>query len=194
VLDDGEWLSSDPFLFRTTVDFGSEAFDKTLLSAGGEEIVDDGGLNNGSVESEAIAFDALHRCEGASLLKTEGEVVYSDPNGKKTDVLTAIDGRWVGVSVTRALTFVTPTDRCGSPSPSAMEGLLSDKLSDIPLSEANASGTKDAWERSVLSVVACDAAHADEIETAWTGLSANVKGDTIVMVLISEGDDTFLYD
>jgi hypothetical protein len=96
------------------------------------------------------------------------------------------------VSVTRALTFVDPTNRCGTPSASAMEDLLTDKLADVPLAEANADPV-DAWERSILAVVACDDAHADLVEAAWQGLDPAIKGDIIVMVTVTEGDDTFLY-
>ncbi len=191
VLDDVEWLSTDPFFYRVDVDFGTEVYDVSLLSPGGQEIIYDGNLGGDSLESEAIAYESLYRCELASLLKTEGEILYLGP-GKKTDELVEIDSHKIGVSVTRALTFVDATNKCGTPSASAMEDLLNDKLGDVPLAEANVDPA-DAWERSVLAVVACDDAHADLLETAWDGLTAGVKGDIIVMVTVTEGDDAFLF-
>ena len=113
--------------------------------------------------------------------------------GKKTDELVEIDGVTVGVSVTRALTFVDPTNRCGTPSAQAMEDLLSDKLGDLPLSAANADPA-DAWDRSLLAVVACDDAHADLVEAAWLAMDPSITQDFLVMVTVTEGDDAFLFD
>jgi len=41
-------------------------------------------------------------------LKTEGDIDYQDPGGKKTDILLLIDARKVGVSVTRFTTIASP--------------------------------------------------------------------------------------
>jgi hypothetical protein len=192
VLDSCDWGASAPLLFRNTVDFGLTAFDAGLLSADGQEVISDGNLGGDSVESEAIAVDVAGRCELSALLKTEGEIVYLDVAGKKTDELLEIDGRKIGVSVTRALTFVTPDDLCGVPDPTAMEDLLVDKLSDLPLSAANADPV-DAWERSALAILACDPAHGDAIEAAWATLDPAVKGDAIVLLTVTEGEDDFIY-
>jgi hypothetical protein len=192
VLDSCVWSSSEPRLFRNTVDFGTTAFDPALLSADGQEVIADGNLGGSSVESEAVAVDVADRCELADLLKTEGEILYVDPAGKKTDELLEIDGIEIGVSVTRALTFVAPGDPCGTPDPAVLGALLSDKLSDLPLSAANADPA-DAWSRSALAIIACDAPHADAIEAAWATLDPTVKGDYIVLLTVTEGEDDFVY-
>ncbi|MEZ4236180.1 MAG: hypothetical protein R3F59_08455 [Myxococcota bacterium] len=194
-LDDGEWLSTDPALFRNTLDLTGLTWDpaQMQLSPGGQQILAEGTLGGSSGESEALAFDVLYRCELAALVLSETHIVYLDAGGKKTDILTGIDGRNVGVSVTRSLTYVDPTERCGPVDPLATEELIVGKLQDLPLSEANAS-PKNPWERSLLSVIACDDAHADEVEAVWAAADPAVKGDALLVLTVTEGDDAFLYD
>jgi hypothetical protein len=192
VLDSCEWNDNSPQLLRLTLDFGTTTFDPLLLSAGAQQIYDEGTLGGSSIESEAIAFDVLHRCELAELLASETMVRYADAGGKKTDALTEIDTRKVGVSVTRAETFVSPTDKCGTPDPAAIASLIEGKLEDLPLAQANAL-PKDAWERSVLAVVACDSLHADEVEAAWLSADASLTADAFVVVVETLGDDLFIY-
>jgi hypothetical protein len=191
VLDDAEWSSSDPFLFRAAVDFGAVVFDPTLLSQDAQQILAEGTLGGSSGESEALAFDLLYRCELAELIASESRVVYRDPAGKKTDILVGLDGQPVGVSVTRALTFVFPAF-CAPVNGPALEALIERKVSELQLSEANADPT-NAWERSMLYVVACDDAHADEVERVFGSLTPNVRGDAILIVTTTDGDDAFLY-
>ncbi len=188
VLDDSEWDAADPFLFRNAIDFGGLEFDEGLLTADGYLIWEAGNLNPGSLHSEIFAFEVLGRCELAALLETEDTVEYLDPGGKKTDVLTEIDARKVGVSVTRAFHW-PPED------PYTLDeavDLLTDKLGDIPVAAANAAPV-DAWERSILSVVAYDSQYADEIETAWSLLDPSITLDTIVVLTVTDGEDEFIY-
>jgi len=187
-LDDDEWLVDDPFLFRNAIDFGSEELDETLLTAGAQEIIDEGNLGGSSIYSEAIAFEVLDRCELAALVATETEIVYLDDGGKKTDILVDIDGRSIGVSVTRAYHW-PPSDPY---TVEEAEELLDDKLSDVILSEANADPS-NAWERSVLHVVAYDHQYADSVETAFTQLDPAVQDRTIIVLTVSDGEDEFLY-
>jgi hypothetical protein len=71
--------------------------------------------------------------------------------------------------------------------------ILTKKLGDILLSAANAAPA-DAWERSVLYVVAYDEQYADAIESAWSNLDASVRAATIVLLTATAGDDQFLYE
>ncbi|MCA9670417.1 MAG: hypothetical protein KC503_32700 [Myxococcales bacterium] len=192
VLDNGEWNAATPFTFRNALDFGSAGFDvtqdKTKLSGDGQKILAAGNLNQGSLLSEVFAFEVLYRCELAKLLETEKTVGYSDPNGKKTDLVVEIDGRRIGVSVTRAVHFPH-----GQPLTDAeATKLLTDKLGDIPLAEANALPAS-AWTRSMLSIIAFDAQHADAIATAYGKLDAATKAKTIVIVTVTDGSDLHLY-
>ncbi len=187
-LDAAELSSPDSFLFENAIDFGVLGFDYDLLTPGGKEVFDDGNLNQSSLHSEVIAYEVLARCDMAALLKTEGEVVYDDPMGKKTDLLVELDGLKVGVSVTRAYGF-PPDDPY---TVAQAESLLTDKLSDIPLSTANVA-PEDQWVKQILHVIAYAEMHAESIATAYAGLPDNVKGDTIVVVTVTHGDDEFIY-
>lgn len=153
-----------------------------------QKILDDGNLGGSSIWSEVFAFEVLRRCELATLLKTEGEIVYQDAGGKKTDLLVDIDGAVTGVSVTRAFHF-PPEDPYTVPE--ALD-LLQDKLGDIPLSTANVTGA-DAWGKQILHVLAYDPQYAEALTEAWGQLDAVTKGDTIVIVTVTSGDDAFVY-
>lgn len=67
-------------------------------------------LNGGSVDSgnkcafsEFLSFDVLNSVWGARFVRSESEIVYLDPNGKKTDMIILINDALVAVSVTRAM-------------------------------------------------------------------------------------------
>ena len=130
----------------------------------------------------------LYRCELATLLKTETEILYVDSAGKKTDLLVEIDGHRVGVSVTRAYHY--PPDE-PYPQQEATE-LLEKKLGDIPLSAANAH-PDDAWPRSLLHILAYDETSGDAVQAAWAELDAGLRGATLVWVTVTDGKDGFLY-
>ncbi|MDY0003210.1 MAG: hypothetical protein RBU30_18060 [Polyangia bacterium] len=188
VLDEAEWSDASPFLFRNAIDFDSLAFDENELSPGGYQIWVDGNLGGGSIHSEIFSFEVLYRCELATLLKTETFIDYLDVGGKKTDLLITIDARKVGVSVTRAYHY-PPSN------PYTLveaEALLNQKLGDVILSAANAQPW-DAWERSILHVIAYNAQYADAIESAFYALDPSVTADTILMVTVTDGDDAFVY-
>jgi hypothetical protein len=188
VLDVEEWESDAPVLFRNLVDFGDQEFDTALLSSGGIEIYEEGNLGGSSLHSEILAFEMLGRCEEAQLLKTEGEILYTDEGGKKTDLLVEIDGLSVGVSVTRAYHY--PPDEPYT----LKEGLtlLEDKLSDVLLSATNAAA-EDSWARSMLHVIAVDATAADAIQAAHDQLEADVRDSTLLIVTVTDGNDDIVY-
>jgi hypothetical protein len=177
--------------FKNNIDFTTDPYDSEdyqYLTAGGKEIYDDGNLGGSSIYSEMFSYEVLYRCELATLLKTEAEIIYQNTSGKKTDFLAEIDGVKIGVSVTRALKYpfdaeYTVTDA---------ENLLSDKLSDILLSSANAA-PEDSWEKQILHVIAYSNQHAQSLLTAYGSLDSAVKADTVVIVTVSDGDDAFLY-
>jgi hypothetical protein len=70
--------------------------------------------------------------------------------------------------------------------------LLTRKVTDLPLSMANADPV-DRWDRSMLYVVACDDAHADDVADVFWSLDPADRGDAILMVVGTEGDDAFIY-
>ncbi|MBJ95985.1 MAG: hypothetical protein CMP23_16095 [Rickettsiales bacterium] len=187
---DGDWLdsSSKPALYRNVLDFAELEFDRNLLSEDAQQILDAGNLGGSSLHSEVFAFEVLYRCERAELLKTEGDIDYSDPAGKKTDLLVRIDDISLGLSVTRA--FAWPPDEPFT-TEQAHE-LLEDKLNDVLLSTANVS-TEDAWERQILSVIAYAPGHSESVANAWLELSPELRANTVIMVTTTEGNDGYIY-
>lgn len=187
-VDLADILSTDPDYQTNGIDFTARLpFDDMFLSDGGLEMVADGNLGGSSLYSEVFAFEVLQRCEGALLLKTEGEIIYQTM-GKKTDILLEIDGERVGVSVVRAMSYPE-----GSPYPvSQAYDVLEGKLADILESSVNVAPA-DSWPKQILAVVAQTQDHADAIEQAYAMMDAATKSDTIVYVTVTEGDDDFIY-
>jgi hypothetical protein len=188
-VDLADILDDLPQYLDNGLDFTSRLpFDDDYLSPGGMEIVADGNLGGSSLYSEVFAYEVLYRCEGAALLKTEGEIIYQSAMGKKTDILLEIDGERVGVSVVRAMSYPE-----GAPYPvSQAFDVLEGKLADILLSSANVD-PQDGWPKQILAVIAQTPDHADAIEQAWAMVDEATKADTIVYVTVTEGEDDFIY-
>ena len=190
MLDD-ELTSAEPDFFVNRIDFGTDPYDDgdfDLLTAGGQEIINDGNAGGSSILSEVFSYELLSRCEGAVLLKTETEVQYTNSQGKITDLLVEIDGLKVGVSVTRAVAF--PFEN-----PYTVEQaqeILERKLQDILASSARVAPA-DKWVKQVLYVIAYGEGHATSLEAAYDQIDPSLKADTIVMVTVSDGDDDFIY-
>ncbi len=191
VLNDTEWNTATPFWFAGTFDFGTDRYDdpadRGRLTAGGLKLVSTANAGGSSVYSEVFAYEWLARCEQATLLKTETEIVY-DTVSKKADILVEIDGRKVGVSVTRLVHFPF-----GQPYTLAdADTLLRRKLDDIQLATTSVSAG-DRWSRQMLAILAYDSQHANVAMTAWNALPAATRDDTILIVSVTNGNDTFIY-
>lgn len=187
-LDDTEWNADAPFLFTNSVDFGTTGWDLSLLTPGGKQIWDDGNLGGSSIESEIAAHEMLARCDQASLILSESKIDYIDEGGKKTDILMLIDGRNIGVSVVRAYHYPPSNPYTEAEATT----ILTKKLSDIPLSQKNAK-PYNAWERSMLAVIAYDQQYADTVVSAYSKLDASLKWNVIVVVTVTNGDDSVIY-
>ncbi len=190
VLNDPELAGAMPLLFKDSLTFARryvDPDDRPLLTPGGRTLAETPNAGGSSGLSEVFAFEELARCELAGLLKTETQIVY-DTTGKITDMLVEIDGKKIGVSVTRAVQFPFGT-------PYTLDNattLIKRKLEDIQLSSQNVSA-QDRWVKQVLAVLAYDDQHADTVTQAWLGLDASVRADTVVVVTTTHGDDTFIY-
>ncbi len=188
---DEQLLSPDPSVIVNAIDFSTDPWDNPadlgLLTSGGQEMVADGNAGGSSLESEIFSLEVLTRCEGATLVKTETEVVY-DVSGSITDILVEIDGLKVGVSVTRAVGF--PRDAAYTEATAS--ALLTRKLTDIQESTANVSAG-DRWVKQILHVIAYADQHVAAMQAAYAALDPSVKADTILWVTRSDGDDEFLY-
>lgn len=182
--------SSSSYLFRNAIDFDVAYNDGLIdeLSEGSQEMIADGNAGGSSINSEVFAYEVLHRCELATLLKTETEVVY-DTAGSITDLLVDIDGRKIGVSVTRAVGW--PREDPWTEEQATT--LLTRKLTDIQESSANVAA-EDAWDKQILHVIAYAPEHADSVAAAYASLDPSVTADTIVIVTVSDGLDAFIYE
>lgn len=191
VLDDTEWTATTPFWFAGIFDFGTDRYDdpadRPRLTPGGVRLVMTANAGGSSGLSEVFAYEWLARCEGATLLKTETEIVY-DTTSKIADMLVDIDGRKVGVSVTRLVHF--PFGQAYTLTEA--DTLLRRKLDDIQLATASVSAA-DRWSRQMLAVLAYDQQHADVAMQAWNALPAATRDDTILIVSVTNGDDAFIY-
>jgi hypothetical protein len=191
VLTPTELDGTTPLWFGGSLDFGTNRYDdpaeRSLLTAGGVEIILDGNAGGSSLYSEVFAFEWLARCELATLLKTETEIVY-DIDGKKADLLVEIDGRKVGVSVVRFIKFPFDAEYTVA---DAMP-LVERKLDDLQLATMQVSAA-DLWTTQMVVAIAYTTQHAQAAMQAWNMLDAQTRGAGIMIVVVSEGDDMFLY-
>jgi hypothetical protein len=187
-IDLDDIVSPAPEFLGNVLDFSAyPAIDVSLLSPGGQVMYAQGNLGGSSLYSEIFAYEVLYRCDGAALLKTEGQIIYA-VQGKKTDILVEIDGEKVGVSVVRAESYPK-----GAPYPvSQAYQVLQGKLADILQSSANVD-PQDAWKKQILSVLAQTPEHAAAIQQAYGMIDAATRADTIVLVTVTEGNDDFVY-
>ncbi len=163
-----------------------ETYDRPSLSPGGQKIFDTPNAGGSSTESEVMSFEVLRYCEGAKLLKTETEVTYlpvSDGGAASiTDILVEIDGKRVGVSVTRAY---KPQNQ-GPQTDAEIKSLLERKLDGILASSARVA-PQDRWVKQVLHVFAATQASADAVQRVWLTLDAAKRADTVVLVTRTTG-------
>ena len=181
---------STPELVRDNISFQRayvDPDDRPLLTEGGQHLAETPNAGGSSGLSEIFAYEQLARCEMATLLKTETEIVY-DTAGKITDMEVSIDGEKIGVSVTRA--FAYPLGSTYTLSQAEM--LIMRKLQDIQASSMNVSAA-DAWTKQILAILAYDAPSADTMAQAWANMDASTKADTIVVLTTTDGDDAFIY-
>ncbi len=192
VLSPAELTDESPYLYVNHLDLGDNPYDDEdleFLTAGGQEIWSDGNAGGNSIYSEMFAYELLHRCELAILLKTETEVEYQATASKITDLLVEIDGTKIGVSVTRAVGW--PRD---APWTTDQAVVLLEKKFEGILNSSAAVAPDDAWTKQILHIIAYADQHADAIQAALAeDIGPNLAADTIVIVTVSDGDDGFLY-
>lgn len=190
VLMEMDMTSATPMIVRDTFTFARQYVDPTdrpLLTEGGRHLAETPNAGGSSVLSEVFAYEQLARCELATLLKTETEIVY-DQTGKITDLEVMVDGHKIGVSVTRAVAYPFGSTYTLS----AATTLITRKLEDIQLSTANVSD-QDQWDKQILAILAWDGTAADTMAQAWAALDPTVKADTIVVITTTDGEDLFIY-
>lgn len=190
-LGSAELASPDAMLFTSRIDFADDPFneddDADLLTAGGLEILRDDNAGGSSLLSEVFAYEILNRCELAVLIKTETEVCYTE-SSSITDIVVEIDGEYVGVSVTRAFNY-PPADPL--PLSEALR-VLNEKLDGIESSTESVC-EEDAWVKQILFILAYSDEKAETMIDAYQSLPEVDLGNTIVIVTVTDGDDSFIY-
>ena len=176
--------------FRDTLTFQRayvDPDDRPLLTAGGQHLAMTPNAGGSSGLSEIFAYEELARCELATFLKSETEIIYDTP-GKITDLEVMLGGHKIGVSVTRAVAYPFGSTY----SMSAATTLATKKLMDIQTSTANVSAA-DKWDKQILAVLAWDDAAADTFAAAVQAIDPGVRANTLVVITTTSGDDTFIY-
>lgn len=170
---------------QNLLSFGAgETYDKASLSSDGQRIFDTPNAGGSSTESEVMSFEVLRACEGAKLLKTETEVAYSDAMGGPptiTDLLVEIEGKKVGVSVTRAY---RPQDQPFSDED--VKALIQKKLEGINRSSERVT-PDDKWVKQILHVFAANKAQADAVVRIVPTIHAAIRANTIVLLTQTTG-------
>ncbi|MGC4122140.1 MAG: hypothetical protein QM765_47690 [Myxococcales bacterium] len=188
---DTELTDSDPHYFENHIDFGTDPYDdpadRPQLTTGGQTMITLPNAGGSSGNSEAFSFEMLARCELANLYKTETQITY-DITGKITDLEVFMDGYKIGVSVVRAMSYPETAPYTLAQAKSKLES----KLSDIKASTLNVSAA-DKWVKQVLYVWAQTQTHADTVNQAYQQIDAATKADTIVIVTVSDGADSWIY-
>lgn len=180
-----ELTTKTPSLEQNALVFtAGETYEKASLSSGGQTILETPNAGGSSEESEVMSFEVLHACEGATLIKTETEIKYSNDDAGPasiTDILVEIDGKKVGVSVTRAY---KPQ---GIPFPdSDVKTLLEKKLVGINRSSQRVMPA-DKWVKQILHVFASNKAQADAVVRVLPTIDAQTRADTIVVLTQTTG-------
>jgi hypothetical protein len=167
-----------------------ERYERAALSMGGQRLFDTPNAGGSSIESEIMAYEVLHFCEGASLTATETEIQYTAPDdagaNSITDLLVTIDGQRVGVSVTRiyrpAPMVLTDAD---------VRSQLVTKLTGINRSSMRVLPAF-RWVKQVLSVFVANQTVADQVARVWPTIDAATRADTIVLMTATRGGG-FIY-
>ncbi len=183
--------SPSPALVDNALEFvASESYDRDSLSPDGQRLYDTPNAGGSSTESEVLSLEVLRYCEGATLVKSETEIAYApaDDAGVNaiTDILVAIGGEQVGVSVTRA--YKPPSMPLTDVE---IQSLLEKKLVGINRSSVRVLAP-DKWVKQILHVFAVDQDAADAVGRVWKTLDATTRADTVVLVTRTSGGG-FIY-
>lgn len=169
---------------------GEKYVKESMSVPGGVKMFETANAGGSSGESEVMAFEILHYCEDAKLLKTETEILYSPPDDSGpntiTDLEVEIAGKKVGVSVTRAYkpAPLTMTD-------AEVKTLLEKKLEGINRSTVRVLPA-DKWVKQILSVFVANADVEAAVKRVLPTISDAIRADTIVLLTRTAGGG-FIY-
>ena len=163
-----------------------EAYDKPSLSPGGQTLFDTPNAGGSSTESETMSFEVLRYCDGAKLLKTETQILYQPPTTTApntiSDILVEIDGKKVGVSVTRVYKPASQPPMTDD----AVKALIEKKLVGIVRSSERVL-PQDKWVKQILHVFTVNKTGTDAVVRILPSISAANRADTIVLITQTTG-------
>ncbi|MEM9865969.1 MAG: hypothetical protein AAF938_30480, partial [Myxococcota bacterium] len=187
-----EFASPEASFYSVRLDFADDGYDepeeRPLLTPDAVTLLEAGTAGGSSEISEAFALEVLVRCEGAMLSATETEITYDPSESAKTDFRAFFGDAPIGVSVVRAFSFPLGSDYPVSEA----NRILRDKLADILESSANVTDAF-AWDKQILAVLAPDDMPLESVETAWEALGDDLRADTILFVIVTDGEDEAVY-
>jgi hypothetical protein len=167
-----------------------EVYDKSTLSDDGDKMFDTANAGGSSVESEVMSLEVLRACEGAKLVKTETEILYSPPDdagpSSITDILVSINGTKIGVSVTRV--YKPSNMTLGD---AEAKTILVKKLEGINRSSVRVLPA-DKWAKQILHVFTANKAASDAVVRVLPTIDAALKADTIILLTQTKGGG-FIY-
>lgn len=137
--------------------------------------------------SEAFSIELLARTLGARLHKTEMELAYFTGDGsasKITDYSIELDGRVVGVSVTRACKGWPPV--AGSYTVQDSLRLLTKKLLGVNESSRHVSNAE--WTKQMLHVFVADKSYLAVLNEAAALIPPALIANTVVLFTLCTGD------
>ncbi len=187
-----ELTKTTPSLYANALTFVmGESYTRESMSVpDGQRIFDTANAGGSSGESEVMSFEVLHYCDDASLVKTETEILYAPPDDSGpnsiTDILVAIGGKKVGVSVTRAY----------KPAPYTLTdadaiALLQKKFEGINRSSVRVLPA-DKWVKQILHVFVADADAEATVKRVLPTIDPVLRADTIVVLTRTAGGG-FIY-
>jgi hypothetical protein len=182
--------SPSPSFEKNSLAFvAGETYDKASLSDDGDRLYDTPNAGGSSSESEVMSFEVLRACEGADLLKTETEVLYTDDDSGPpsiTDMLVSIGGTKIGVSVTR----VYKPDSIGLTDADAKKILL-DKFAQVNRSSERVKPV-DKWQKQILHVFTANKEATDAVARVLPTIDASLRADTVLLLTETKGGG-FIY-
>ena len=179
--------SSDPSLLN--ISFNCDAnFNNSLLCTDAQIVFNDCQIGGSGCNSRSLAMEVLYRLANAALFSTESQIGYIDAAGKKTDMIVSIENLKVGIDVTRAYHYPPENPYTQTEATS----LLTNSLSDIQAESQNLTPEYECV-KYILLVFAYNSDYATQISTAWESIDPLIKSNTIVLVVTTNGDDSFMY-
>ncbi|KAG2378628.1 hypothetical protein C9374_008267 [Naegleria lovaniensis] len=173
--------------YNTDVQFNKQMFEMITkqIGVGSKRVCEEENAGGCSVFSEVMSCEIITRLFDAALIKTEMEIAYIHDGSKKTDFLMVINGKKVGISVTRAFKYKRPTEQDnGMFAEFTIEDgihLLKKKLGGIIWANQNVQ-KQDHWEKHILHIFVPNTQVANVLKQAYKTMNHKYKTNTIVIV------------